>query len=468
MRQKAARAAVVCLGVLFSLWYVFQASDNVAYSDYIRLINSYLPDVDNLAKFFVPDILTRVSVTYLGRLINVKCFGYNTFFDLILGVLSLGAGAAALCAWRAKDWRPGFGWFILIQFVYFSLNKWEMILNGTGWVCILSVSGFLATYVTLDRAYQTGCQSRVQRGILLALPPALTLLVAGPYCGAYSAVMLAALAILLAAQRRDRLCVRAWAGCALAVGISLGLYLWSNSYAVYVHRGAVENGNLLAELFRDPAFFVRFLLKAFASAAVGLSQLQQLEQAAGPAGRAAVYLLGAAVIAMYLWALYLNVRCRLYQKSILPLLLIVNGGFNHLLILMSRWIFLSDEYGMSSRYEIQYQLGILGILMTFALIWAGKKENAQEKEARQPGACARWLALFCSLCILAGNLWTTGAEIQTAPFRKAYLAISRDLGLNYRTASDEDLELYLHSGADEIRSAMEILEENKLNIFREK
>ena len=101
-------------------------------------------------------------------------------------------------------------------------------------------------------------------------------------------------------------------------------------------------------------------------------------------------------------------------------------------------------------------------------IWAGKKENAQEKEARQPGACALGLALFCSLCILAGNLWTTGAEIQTAPFRKAYLAISRDLGLNYRTASDEDLELYLHSGADEIRSAMEILEENKLNIFREK
>ena len=58
-----------------------------------------------------------------------------------------------------------------------------------------------------------------------------------------------------------------------------------------------------------------------------------------------------------------------------------------------------------------------------------------------------------------GNAWTTRAEIRTAPYRKAYLQVSRELGLNYRTASDEDLETYLHNDPDAVRDAMRILEE---------
>ena len=97
MKRRVFLGLPVILGILFYIWYIFHASDNVAYSDYIRLINSYLPDVTNPAKFFVPDILTRVPITYLGRIINVKLFGYNTYFDMILGVLSL---ARARRCWR--------------------------------------------------------------------------------------------------------------------------------------------------------------------------------------------------------------------------------------------------------------------------------------------------------------------------------------------------------------------------------
>lgn len=61
MKRRVFLGLPVILGILFYIWYIFHASDNVAYSDYIRLVNSYLPDVTNPAKFFVPDILTRVS-----------------------------------------------------------------------------------------------------------------------------------------------------------------------------------------------------------------------------------------------------------------------------------------------------------------------------------------------------------------------------------------------------------------------
>ena len=65
------------LGVLFCLWYVKNATCDVVYSDYIRLVNSYLPDVYDPDKFFVPDVLTRIPINYLCRIVNVELFGFS-------------------------------------------------------------------------------------------------------------------------------------------------------------------------------------------------------------------------------------------------------------------------------------------------------------------------------------------------------------------------------------------------------
>ena len=77
-------------GILFCLWYVCSATSDVVYSDYIRLINSYLPDVWNPDKFFVADIFTRIPINFLSRGINVTWFGFSVRFDQILGILGLG------------------------------------------------------------------------------------------------------------------------------------------------------------------------------------------------------------------------------------------------------------------------------------------------------------------------------------------------------------------------------------------
>ena len=476
MKRRVSLGFPVVLGILFYIWYIFHASDNVAYSDYIRLINSYLPDVMNPAKFFVPDILTRVPITYLGRIINVKLFGYNTYFDMILGVLSLGVGAAVLAIYAERNRSVGYFSFLLIQFVYFSLNKWEMMTNGTGWVCTLSISGFLFHFAVLDHAAATRCQDVSDRILLAILPILLVVLVAGPYSGGYAVILVLAYGALWLADRHTNLCRRTWCIGALTTILSMVLYLWSNSQAVYVHRGAVTDVSIIQEFAAQPLFFLRFLLKAVASSVIGVAQIQELEANSMWFVRLhLVYLLGAAVFAAYLLALYLNVRFQLYKRTIFPLLLVLSGGCNHLLVLAARWIFLKDEYGMSSRYEIQYQMGIVGILLTFALVWRILRGNPQEKEAEKKAGVpekrtVRVLLEFCMLAFtvlaVCGNVWTTRAEIRTAPYRKEYLQISRELGLNYRTASDEDLETYLHNDPDAVRDAMRILEENHLNIFQ--
>ncbi|MCI7262926.1 MAG: hypothetical protein ACI4OO_11125 [Otoolea sp.] len=482
MKRRAACAVPVILGILFCFYYIYRAADNVAYTDYIRLINSYLPDVANPAKFFVADVLTRVPVTYLARIINVALFGYNTMFDMALGVLGLGIGGAVLAVYAGEKKEIGFGWFLLIQFVYFGLNKWEMLTNGTGWVCFLAVSGFILHFAVLDHTVRYGCRGRWERILLIGLAPVLTLLIAGTYCGSYSAIMLLALGtILLVGNQRDRRERKTYQAAFASVLISLLLYLWSSSQAVYVHRGAVAEGSIVSEFFRNPLFFVRFLLKAFASAVIGVAQLEGLGNRGDFFGTDAfVYLLGGAVIFLYLYALYLTWRYRIYEETILPLLLILSGGLNHLLILAARWIFLKEEYGMSSRYGLQYQLGLLGILFTFALVMEKRKESGRDGRHRRKKG---WKPVgsrvlhrvpdVTVLCIAAGTIllaagsgWTTMKELQTAPYRKEYLQISREMGLHYRTASDEDLETYLHSSAEDVRAAMKILEDNHLNIFR--
>lgn len=72
-------------GAVFCLWYLYTSFYDVVYSDYIRLVNSYLPDVWNPAKFWVPDLLTRVPVNFLARIINTTFFHYSIRFDQVLG-----------------------------------------------------------------------------------------------------------------------------------------------------------------------------------------------------------------------------------------------------------------------------------------------------------------------------------------------------------------------------------------------
>ena len=54
-------------------------------------------------------------------------------------------------------------------------------------------------------------------------------------------------------------------------------------------------------------------------------------------------------------------RFQLYKKTIFPLLLVLSGGCNHLLVLAARWIFLKDEYGTVSYTHLK-GLKVIGLL----------------------------------------------------------------------------------------------------------
>lgn len=440
---------VPAAGIAFCLYYLSIATEDVAYTDYMRLIVSYLPDVANPAKFFVPDVLTRVPITYLGRIINVALFHYSTVFDMVLGVLSHGLAALALASY-CRDKKGYAPWFLVIMLLMFSLNKWEMLGNGSGWVCFLSIAGFYWNFVILDRTV-CGRERKYDRVLLKVLPAFLTLLVAGPYCGSYSLIMtMAYCALLVSDYRKNRRINKEWAADLAFVLGALGLYLLSSHFAVYEYRGATE-ATLLSTLVSNPEFFVKFILEAFASPIIGIEVVSNVIKTS-----AGVCLLGAVVIFFYLLALWMNVKYRLWERTILPLMLILIGGVNHALVLYSRWIFLQENYGMASRYAIQYEMGIFGILLTFAAVFALKRERRQVLAVLAGG-------FICLL--LAGNFYTTREELLKAPLRKLSLEQTIETALDYRNKTDEELGAQLHTNGERARKALEILDENNLNIF---
>ena len=121
LKNKEHYRKILCLliplgGVAFLLWYIKNSTCDVVYSDYIRLVNSYLPDVYDPRRFFVPDVLTRIPINYLERIINVELFGFSITFDRVLGAVSLGLAAWAFGVYFIRR-RLGTVWFLLTMAV---------------------------------------------------------------------------------------------------------------------------------------------------------------------------------------------------------------------------------------------------------------------------------------------------------------------------------------------------------------
>lgn len=128
-----------------------------------------------------------------------------------------------------------------------------------------------------------------------------------------------------------------------------------------------------------------------------------------------------------------------------------------MLILLSRWIFLRDDYGMSARYALQFQVGILGIVLTCALLWTELRNRV-----------FRGLIIAWCVMMAAGNGFTDYKEILTAPGRKAWGETVKEMAGHLEDFTDEELEYQFQYGSGEkIRQAMKILEENHLNMYRQ-
>ena len=233
-------------------------------------------------------------------------------------------------------------------------------------------------------------------------------------------------------------------GCAF---LPLCLYLLSRAHSVEERAGATTESIGTVAAARPlllPVMFVR----SFSSMVIGAEAAEHWG-----IGRGVSIFLGLLVLGCYAYAFFLNFRRRIYEKTTFPLLLLTSGFLNHMLVTASRWIFLNDAYGMSSRYALQYQVGIIGIMLTFLLTAEGRRR--------------RRAAAIIVLVFSLGSFITTAREIHMAPYRQEHFIAMQQAALEYKTQTDKELTRALqYHDADRIRKALGILERQGLNIYR--
>ena len=502
------------------LFYVLLSTTDVLYSDYIRLVNSYLGKPFQLGDLLQKDILTRIPLTYFFREINRYSFGYTLIFDRTLGVLGLFLASKPLLLFMRKK-QLSFLKQLLFLLLFYSLNKWEMLLNGSGYIHFLAFSAFYDYFYALDQAF-----SKKSSLLVLSIYPPFILLVAGPYC---LAVFLSCFALFFFLALGKKLWdMKGTILLLISNGLCLFLYLLSNHYAVYEYAGA-ESISLREVLQNHLLFVVKFIFYGFSSMLVSGENLEKLLRDGVIQGKGIV-LLGAFVLffyifmtLLYLWKFFassgngggkafagkgkeglsLKQRQMAEQKQtdsnalaggnveetfyfgLLPGLLLLHGLASHALVFLTRYMFLKESYAFQSRYALQYQSALLGAFLLLFL-WKKDKRFSSGQESRidwktsveqetdigeqiridRRQRTAQGRLAFCLLIsgiFLLGTLWTDSSEWGKAMYRREHYermwAYSHDLS-SYSDEELEDVFEYRHGG-ERIRKAFAIWEQVK-------
>lgn len=491
---------VSILSTVFLGFYILSASVDIVYSDYIRLTNSYLGEPFSFHDLLTKDILTRIPVSFLFREINIAFFHYSITFDRFLGLFGLFLTSIPLLLFMAKRRIGGF-FSVAILLIFYSLNKWEMLLNGSGYAHFLSFALFYLFFYLLSERVGKGSSL-----LSLSVFPFLFLLTGGPYAIAvYGATILSLFFLFLAGKIRDK---RGSLILLLSSFVSTFLYFLSNHYAVYEYAGA-KSISLKEVLLTKMTFVLKFFGFGFSSLLFSGENLEEWLSSGAVQGKQ-LFLLGGLILLFFLLMALLFLKDLFFGEKrgekdksltgLFPALLLLHGLLSFALVFLSRYIFLRPEYAVQSRYALQYQSALLGALLLLYLKTAGgqevrvekrnrdreiedrkkgekvkKDENAEsvklagdvDKKAEPRRALLRIISLGITLLFLGGTLYTAKTELLKAPYRRLHYETMLQSVNRIEEMEEEELERlyeYRH-GKERILKAFSILKERKLNCF---
>ena len=479
---------VSILCTVFLGFYILSASADIVYSDYIRLTNSYLGEPFSFHDLLTKDILTRIPVSFLFREINIAFFHYSITFDRFLGLFGLFLTSIPLLLFMAKR-RIGIFFSVAILLIFYSLNKWEMLLNGSGYAHFLSFALFYLFFYLLSERVGKGSSL-----LSLSVFPFLFLLTGGPYAIAvYGAAILSLFFLFLAGKIRDK---RGSLVLLLSSFVSTFLYFLSNHYAVYEYAGA-KSISLKEVLLTKMTFVLKFFGFGFSSLLFSGENLDEWLSSGAVQGKQ-LFLLGGLILLFFLlMALFFlkdlffgekdsNDDCipgKEKDKSLtvlFPALLLLHGLLSFALVFLSRYIFLRPEYAVQSRYALQYQSALLGALLLLYLktvrgqgtrvessAESGKMEGDKDKKAEPRRALPQIISIGITLLFLGGTLYTAKTELLKAPYRRLHYETMLHSVNRIEDMDEEELERlyeYRH-GKERILKAFSILKERKLNCF---
>ncbi len=497
-------------GFAYLTYYIFRASVDVVASDYIRIINYYLPDVTDLKYLLSWEGIANIPFAFLMRYINVKFFNYSVFFDKIVGLVGLMIFNFVTVKYALENLQNKYIKIIvsiIITFISFSLMAWEMILNGTGYPHFITIGLIALTFYFVGTSYaperlRSELVERSATKCPWGAPPLLIIITSLLFAGSYSVAYLATLIIfsvisIIATLRVKHINVGARPVIIIIVSlICLALYYKSSHSGEQLVPVGFQDVTLKDIMEADATFPVRFFLSSFASALIGVETLM-FAVTYGTITNTVIFIIGIVYIIIMLWALFVGIRdiisekhretetrsgelcepngeanCRGELCKPVPYLYMVYGLISFALIFLARYRFVRADYGMSSRYAIQYMFLTIGIILILSkkidTIISRDKSEPEATHSGEPALLTLIVSALAIFILVFGHIITTTDEMYKTDNRKLVYEFVENVAKSYHDYTDEQLmgTFEYFRSAEHIKNALGTLEDNHLNVFQ--
>lgn len=253
------------------------------------------------------------------------------------------------------------------------------------------------------------------------------------------------------------------------------LYFKSSSTGEQLLPVGFQDITLKELLINDILFPIKFLICSFASALIGVETLT-FAATVGTMSMKHIYIFGIIYLMIFLYAFYIIVKKLLAKprvgasyasQDLFIYYYIIYGLVNFALVFLARYRFVRVDYGMSSRYAIQYMFLTIGILLTLFKHIDTRMGELHEPVLTKKNILSIIISAFFIFVITFGHIITTEDEIFKSENRKLIYGYIENIAINYHDYSDDELMRtfeYFRS-PEHIKNALKILEDKKLNVF---
>lgn len=491
------------VGYLFLVYYILNGSEDVVASDYIRIINYYLPDVHNLSLLLSWEGISRIPITFLFRIINVDVFHYSVYFDKIIGIVGLFLFNFIVLYFISKNLKNNILKFLiscLATIIVFSLISWEMILNGTGYPHFIAIGLYSLIYYLYSFSFNNEKnKSNVKSSLFIIFIFLVSILAAGPYMVApIVTIILFSIINMFKSNTKNKL---TFASMFMLTGffnyilVFLARYKFLNDEYGMSSRYAIQYMFLTIGIILTLAIYIDdFLLNDSKKVYESFTYFQNDKNTKSKLNIKYIFLIVFCVLALMLYMKSNSTGEALVPVGIKDVSLTevlfkdITFLFSFMIKSLASSIIGVETYKYAITFgtatdKIIYAVGIIYLIIVFYCLYIHirmflymsgiKNIYNQKKDYKKYNFINKFKFLICSffmVAFFAGHMLTNYSEITKMPVRKYIYQNLKNIALYIENTPDDELPdiFEYHRGSDKIKNAIDILKKNKLNIFYEK
>lgn len=455
MKAKVILSLSLLIPLAFVFIYVWDTSTDLVSSDDMSLIKggfieSYLQGTLTFNDLWRPLHVSRLLGYNLLQIANIKLSSMNSkvlallipFFMLASAVLIYREYRKSLISEHSQEFIAAT--FIFLTFIIFNIIQWEGLLGACCLVYQSSMPFFIASFISIELFLLRGHWKYLP--VVIILVPLAMLVFSGrlyvSFIPTLGSIFLCYLLNYRSSLTKDFWIRTAVAGFFLAAIVFL--YLFRINYSANTSYN-------MAEIFAHPLEVMNFLLATFASSVIGVDVFFSSTYLTFHS----IVIIGLIIVLLYVLALALFFRSHMYERTYLPLFLIVQTFFYLGFVMIGRFE-LGKDYGMASRYAAVSIYGLAAMVWIFIYILARPKK---------PKVLLKGSIFTGLIIVFTGLLLTSIVVWRLQPERKAFVAQLNDIAIRVDTATPEELSKFLES-PELVRDSLLLLREYKLNAYR--